>query len=93
MRQNENFMLKRCADLTLLVPVGKAALTFPGMISINETGVFLWESLRTAQSVESLTELLVQRFQVSEEQAAADTAHFLEKLSRAGALRDEVQNA
>ena len=92
MRQNENFILKRCAGLTLLVPVGKAAISFPGMISLNETGAFLWEALGQDQSLESLAALLAERFQVTEQQAAQDTAHFLDKLTRAGALLDEIQN-
>ena len=45
MRQNKEFLLRRCADLTLLVPVGETALRFPGMISINETGTLLWDAL------------------------------------------------
>lgn len=92
MRQNENFMLRCCADLTLLVPVGEAALRFPGMISVNETGAFLWEALSRDQTPESLTELLTQRFQVSPDRAARDTEVFLDKLARAGALADEERD-
>lgn len=86
MRQNEHFMLQSCADLTLLVPVGEAALQFPGMISLNETGVFLWEALSREQTVESLTALLTERFQVTSAQAQQDAAAFVDKLARAGAL-------
>lgn len=89
MRQNENFMLRSCADLTLLVPVGEAALRFPGMISVNETGAFLWEALSREQTMESLTALLTERFQVTAGQAEQDAAAFVEKLARAGALVDE----
>lgn len=92
MRQNENFMLRSCADLTLLVPVGAAALRFPGMISVNETGAFLWEALSQEQTLESLTELLTRRFQVTAGQAERDAAAFVDKLARAGALTDAAQD-
>ena len=88
MRQNKEFLLRRCADLTLLVPVGETALRFPGMISINETGTLLWDALEQDQTPESLADLLICRFQVDRTGAEADVCLFLDKLSGAGALRD-----
>ena len=89
MRQNKELLLRRCADLTLLVPVGETALRFPGMISINETGTLLWDALEQDQTPESLADLLICRFQVDRTRAEADVRLFLDKLSGAGALQDD----
>ena len=41
MRRNDGFILRKAADLTVIVPVGREAVRFPGMLSVNETGRFL----------------------------------------------------
>lgn len=86
MRRNENFILRRVADMTVIVPVGAATEQFPGMISVNETGAFLWELLEQEQTLQSLGEALVLAYQVEQEQAEADASAFLEKLRPAGAV-------
>ena len=50
MRRNENFILRRVADMSVIVPLGAAAEAFPGMISVNETGAFLWDLLEQEQN-------------------------------------------
>lgn len=53
MRRNENFILRRVADMSVIVPLGAAAEAFPGMISVNETGAFLWDLLEQEQTLQS----------------------------------------
>ena len=86
MRRNENFSLRQVADMTVIVPVGAATQQFPGMISVNETGAFLWELLEKEQTLQSLGEVLAQTYQVERKQAEADVNAFLEKLKPAGAV-------
>ena len=86
MRRNENFILRQVADMTVIVPVGAATEQFPGMISVNETGAFLWELLDKEQTLQSLGEALAQTYQVERKQAEADVKAFLEKLKPAGAV-------
>lgn len=70
----------------MLVPVGEATKDFPGMITVNETSAFLWETLETAQTADTLTAALMQRYEVTEAQAMADVKKFLEVLLRIGAV-------
>ena len=86
MHRNENFILRQVADMTIIVPVGTATERFPGMISVNDTGVFLWDMLETEQSVQSMSEALTEEYQVEREQAEADVKAFLAKLEQAGAV-------
>lgn len=86
MRQNENFILRKTADLTVILPVGEASLQFPGMISVNEAGEFLWNAMAGEQTLDSLAEALTGEYQVELAQARADAAAFVEKLRQAGAL-------
>lgn len=61
MRRNENFILRRVADMSVIVPLGAAAEAFPGMISVNETGAFLWDLLEQEQTLQSLGDALMRR--------------------------------
>ena len=86
MRQNENYLLKHVAQSAVLVPVGQAAVDFPGMISLNGTGELLWELLAVEQSEESLRQALQERFDAPPQKIAADVETFLRRLRLAGAL-------
>ena len=86
MKQNPEFLLREVVDSVVLVPVGEATKRFPGMITLNATGKFLWELLAEEQTKESLTAALLDRYDVTEETAAADVELYIGKLSAAGAI-------
>lgn len=86
MRRNPDYMLRDVADTTVIVPVGKAAVKFPGMISVNEMGKQIWELLREEQSEDSIVEWICARYEVAPQRARADTEAFLRRLELAGAL-------
>ena len=86
MRRNDGFILRKAADLTVIVPVGREAVRFPGMLSVNETGRFLWELLKEEQTQQTLARALTDAFQVEGRQAEQDVHDFLEKLRAAGAV-------
>lgn len=85
-RRSPDFMLREVADATVLVPVGRAAAAFPGMISVNETGKLIWELLEEEQSEENIAAWLCAWYEVEPGQARADTQAFLRRLRLAGAL-------
>ena len=86
MRRNDGFILRKAADLTVIVPVGREAVRFPGMLSVNETGRFLWELLQEEQTQQTLARALTDTFQVEGRHAEQDVHDFLEKLRAAGAV-------
>ena len=90
MHRSEEFLLRQAAGLTVIVPVGRAAVNFPGMISVNETGAFLWDCLSAEQTVESLAAALTETYQVEQTQAEADVRAFLEHLAKVGAVEGEA---
>ena len=90
MHRSEEFLLRQAAGLTVIVPVGRAAVNFPGMISVNETGAFLWDRLAAEQTVESLAAALTETYQVEQTQAEADVRAFLERLVKVGAVEGEA---
>lgn len=93
MRRNPDYMLKEVADTTVIVPVGQAAVDFPGMITVNETGRQLWELLAEERGRSELTAWLCERFQVEPWKADADVEVFLRRLRLAGALLEGADQA
>lgn len=89
MKRNQNYLLRELADSIVLVPVGRAAMTFRGMITLNETGRFLWEQLEQEQTAESLTAAVGETYEIDAARAAADVVAFLEQLALVGALQQE----
>ena len=45
MKMKDGFLLRNVSDAYVVVAVGEAAKNFNGMITLNETGAFLWEAL------------------------------------------------
>lgn len=80
MNRNPDFMLRDVAGKLVLVPVGKAAVAFPGMITVNPAGKFIWELLETPHTLEEVVQAMTDRYEVSEETAYADAKIFIDRL-------------
>ena len=61
-------------------------LNFDGMLTLNQSGVLLWQALEKGCSEAELTEVLLAEYEVSPEEAAADAREFLNTLIQAGCL-------
>ena len=88
MRRDPNFLQQDVAGTKVIVPVGPAVTAFPGMITVNDTGAYLWELLETEQTVDTLVAALLEKYEVAQEQAKADVEAFLAKLQPTGAVID-----
>lgn len=86
MKRSPDFLLRDVAGAIVIVPVGAAISTFPGMVTLNATGAYLWELLEQDQNVQSLAEALVDRYDVDYEKALADVNAYIAKLTPIGAL-------
>lgn len=86
MKRSNNFLLRDVAGTLVIVPVGAAVSAFPGMITVNATGAYIWELLETEQTVASLVVALMDRYEVEQEKAYADVTAFVEKLKPTGAI-------
>lgn len=88
MTRNPQFIMREVAGKRLIVPVGEAAETYHGMLTVNGTGAYLWELLAQPHTVESLTSAMLDAYDVSPEVALADAKAFVEKLRKVGAVTE-----
>ena len=86
MKIKEGFILRNVADATIVVPTGKATLDFNGMITLNETGAFLWRLLGSDTDEQEMLKAMLAEFDVDEATAKAGIARFVSKLESEGLL-------
>ena len=73
--------MRKVGNETILVPMGNALKEHNGLFMLSETACFLWEKLPDCSSVQELAEKLCDEYDVSQEQALADTQEFVNKLA------------
>ena len=89
MKRNPDFLLREVAGRQVIVPVGMAVTIFPGMITVNETGAFLWEQLAEEHTLDALVQAVTGVYEVEQTVAERDVQAFVEKLRSTGALIEE----
>lgn len=89
MKIKSGFLLRKVSDVYVVVAVGEASKVFGGMISLNETGAFLWEKLANGcKDKDELLGLLLEEYEVSEAVAKKDIDTFIEKLNASSLLEN-----
>ena len=82
MKIEKEYILREIAGDYIIVPVGKAALEFNGMITVNETGAFLWKQLTKDTTKEELVHAMQEEYEVSEDEARIEIEEFLQLLQQ-----------
>ena len=86
MKLKGEFVQREIAGEVILVPVGQTALHFNGIITLNQTGLEIWNGLQEEKSREQILEELLEQFEVSQETAQADMETFLQYLNENGLI-------
>ena len=88
MRVVPGFVVRQIAGETIAIPAGPAARELSGLLALNGSGQTLFRLLQTDQTEDSLTQALLDTYEIDEATARADVAEFLEVLSASGVLMD-----
>ena len=80
MKIKDGFILRNVADSYVVVPVGQATLDFNGMMSLNETGAFLFRHMIEGTTKEELVDALTKEYDVNKETAINDVERFIQKI-------------
>lgn len=87
MKLKEGFILREVAGQTVVLPSGDD-LNLNMMITLNDTGAFLWKQLEQEQDEAALTAALLAEYEVDEATASAAVAAFVEQLNEHGFLQN-----
>lgn len=83
MKIREGFMVRPVAGSYVVVPVGAATIDFNGIMTLNETGYFLWQQLEKGADKDDLLKKMLSEYDVDAATATADIERFLKQLEDA----------
>ncbi len=86
MKLVEGFVLKNIADTFVVVPLGTNTVSFRSIISLNESGAFLWSQLETEKTEDELLSAMLKEYDIDEATAKEDIAAFIDNLKKAELL-------
>lgn len=89
MRIIEGFVLRPLGDEFIITGEGPAQVNFNKMISLNSTAAYLWRSVEGREfSVEDLTALLLEEYDVDEGTASKDALAIVNKWIEIGLVEE-----
>ena len=89
MKIKEGFILRKCGDADIVVPVGKNVESHKNlMITLSGSSRLLWDELIKGCDEKHLVNTLMGLYDVEEEVVVRDVALFLKKLRQAALLDD-----
>ena len=75
------FCIRKILDETVAIPTQEAAHRLSGLVSMNETGEFLFQLLQTRQTEDYLVEAMLENYEIDKETARKDVKAFLKILT------------
>lgn len=85
MKLKEGFILREVAGEIIVLPSGDD-LDLNMMITLNDTGRFLWQRLESGAEIEELVQAMLAEYDVDEATARAGVQRFVAKLNENGFL-------
>ncbi len=86
MKIKDGYILRKVAGQHIVVPIGEAARQFNGMISLNDSGAFLWEQMAEDTTRNELVEKLLAEYDVDAQKAEVGVDAFVDKMREAKLL-------
>lgn len=86
MRIAKGFNLMNIVEQNIIVPIGAKNVNFNKMISLNDSGAFLWRQLQEEKTEQELLSVMLEEYDINETTAAEDINRFICKLKDAGML-------
>ena len=86
MRVSKDFIMREIAGEFILVPTGAAAAKFNGLITMNEVGKFIFQTLAEEHTAQEVAARITEEYSVDAGTALTDLEEFLQQLRQIGAL-------
>jgi len=84
MKRKNDFMLQNVGGQSILVPLGAQVMDTNALITLNPTGLHVWELLAEERSVDELAAAVVEKFDVELDRAEVDVQVFLDEIRAMG---------
>ena len=88
MKLKKDFVLRKVAGNWVVLPVGESALSYTGMLRLNDAGAILWQALEKGADTDALVDALTAEYEVERAEAAEGVEEFLATLRSVGCLEE-----
>ncbi len=89
-RKNPDVVYRVIAGEAILIPISRETQGAGRMLTLNETGAFVWEKLDGERRLGEILEEIRDEFEVEEETARRDLLELISALETAGAVLPEA---
>ena len=86
MKIKEGYLLREIAGTHVVVPIGERVIEFKGMMTLNETGMFIWEQLQSESTFEDVLDSILSSYEIDEGTAKTDLEEFISVAGKNGVL-------
>ena len=86
MKLKQEFILRNIAGDNLLVPVRGLGDSFNGLITLNETGTFIYKQIEMEKDEGEIVMALMEEYNVTQEKATEDVEAFCDNFRRLNIL-------
>ena len=86
MRLKNNFLTQKINNQTILVPTGKLAEDFRGVLSVNGTTAFIIDCLKDEIDIDGLIDKIKEVYDVDDDKAKTSVLKVIDKLKEIGAI-------
>lgn len=83
----KGFIVRKIGEHVMAVPIGTQTSEIHGMIALSESAELLWRALEEGSTVEALTHIITDNYEIDSASAQRDVITFLEQLREQGALQ------
>lgn len=84
MKIKKGYRLRKVGNKSIVVALG--GINFTGLITVNETGSYIWKMLEKGAEAEEITASLAAECNVSADEIREEVLEFIEKLKGADIL-------
>lgn len=88
MKLKTGYLVREIADCHIVVPIGERIIEFKGLMTLNETGSFIWKCLSEDISYSQLLDSILAEYEIDEATAKADLDEFLNVARESGVLEE-----
>ncbi|NLK87542.1 MAG: PqqD family protein [Clostridiaceae bacterium] len=90
MKVKSGLMLREIAGEWVVVPLGARVVELNGIITLTESGAFLWRLLEKGAEENELTAALLKEYDIDEATARSDIGRFLDTIRQNSLCEAEV---
>lgn len=82
MKIKQGYRLRKVGSNSIVVALG--GINFTGLITVNETGTFIWKMLEKGAEIDEIISALAKECSVNEDEIRDEVISFVEKLKGEG---------